>query len=462
VTDATTLGIAAGIALGVWLVVLGVLAVATRAREPKAAGATMELGGDESPGVVNLITNGWAVGKEAVPATLIDLAARKIVAFERVGPERYVVRIPNRRPPELTPYEAQVYDHVSGLASGGVVPCEALTTGPENESKRWWKSFRGSVSDDARQRGLSRPRWSHAHLVFLGVVAVAPAGLAAGAFAALPSTSSSSSKSDDPVFGIIGVAVFLWVLLMAIPRQLRAERETPAGLASAGRWLGLRTQLAGDTNFAQQPPAAVAIWDRLLAYGAAMGVAPGAVRALPMGAESETHAWTAYGGRWRVVHIRYPERFPPGWGRSPAAAVGVGLLWIVPVVFVGYVISARLPGVPALVTLAIVAVLLIAFAYGGGTFWSGATDIGRRRTLEGEVLRRKDVVTHNDSGSSTTAVYLAVYDGNGAEIRALRCTPQVASGVDAGDVVRATVTPHLGHVYQVERLGPMVSIHTGS
>jgi hydroxyethylthiazole kinase-like sugar kinase family protein len=59
-------------------------------------------------------------------------------------------------------------------------------------------------------------------------------------------------------------------------------------------------------------------------------------------------------------------------------------------------------------------------------------------------------------------VYLAVYDGNGAEIRALRCTPQVASGVDAGDMVRAMVTPHLGHVYQVERLGPMVSIHTGS
>src|SRR5947209_19103522 len=128
-----------------------------------------------------------------------------------------------------------------------------------------------------------------------------------------------------------------------------------------------------------------------------MGVAPGAVRPLPMGAESETHAWTAYGGRWRVVHIRYPERFPPGWGRSPATAVAVGLLWIVPVVFVGYVVVDRVPGVPALVSLAVAAVLLAAFGYGGGTFWSGATDIGRRRTLEAEVLRRKEVVTHNDA-----------------------------------------------------------------
>jgi hypothetical protein len=33
----------------------------------------------------------------------------------------------------------------------------------------------------------------------------------------------------------------------------------------------------------------------------------------------------------------------------------------------------------------------------------------------------------------------------------LRCTPQVASGVDAGEVVRTTVSPHLAHVYRVER-----------
>ena len=187
-TDPATLGIAAAIALGVWLAVLAVLAVATRAREPHAAAATMDPGGDESPAVVNLMTNDWAVGKAAVPATLIDLAARKIVAFERTGPDQFVVRIPDRPPAELTSYEGRVYDHVRGLASGGVVPCEALTTGPEDESKGWWKAFRTAVSADARDRGLSRPRWARIHLVVLGVLAVAPAALASGAFAALPST----------------------------------------------------------------------------------------------------------------------------------------------------------------------------------------------------------------------------------------------------------------------------------
>ncbi|MBV8983865.1 MAG: DUF2207 domain-containing protein, partial [Acidimicrobiia bacterium] len=212
-TDAATLGIAAAVALGVWLLVLAVLAVATHAREPRATPATMTLGGDEPPAVVNLITNGWAVGRAAVPATLIDLAARKVVAFERVAPERFVVRVPDRRPVGLTHYEAQVYDHVGGLASGGVVACEALTTGPKDASKRWWRDFRIAVSADARQRGLSRPRWDRVQLGVLGLVALAPAGLASGAFAALPS--SSSSKSDDPgVLGVLGVAAILWVTLM--------------------------------------------------------------------------------------------------------------------------------------------------------------------------------------------------------------------------------------------------------
>ena len=476
-TDAATLGIAAGIALGVWIVVLAVLAVATRAREPDAAPATMDLGGDEPPGVVNLITNDWAVGKAAVPATLVDLAARKVVAFDRVGPERYVVRIPSRRPSELTAYEAQVYDHVNGLASGGVVPCEALTTGPENESTEWWKRFRSAVSSDARNRGLSRPRWAQGHLVVLGALALAPAGLAAAAFAALPSTSSSSSKDDNSVFGYIFVAIVVWAVLMAVPRHLRAERETPEGSVVASRWLGLRAQLAGDDNFAQQPPTAVAIWDRMLSYGAAMGVAPGAVRPLPMGAESETQAWTAYGGRWRLVRVHYPNRFPPGWGRSPGGAIALGLALLIPAALVAYALgdlagsihrevgNAMSGGgetIAAAISLVFLCAPLAVFTYGVVMLWSGASDVGKRMNVEGEVLRRKELVSRSNSGSSTTAVCLAVYNGTGSEVRALKCTPQVASGTDAGEVVRATVTPHLGHVYSLERLGPIVSIHTGS
>ena len=47
---------------------------------------------------------------------------------------------------------------------------------------------------------------------------------------------------------------------------------------------------------------------------------------LPMGAESDTQAWSSYGGgRWRPVRIRYPRLWPPGWGLDPRAALLGGL-----------------------------------------------------------------------------------------------------------------------------------------
>jgi hypothetical protein len=248
---------------------------------------------------------------------------------------------------------------------------------------------------------------------------------------------------------------------------MRAERDTPAGQAAASRWLGLRAQLGGDDHFAEQPPAAVVLWDRLLSYGAAMGVAAGAVRGLPMGAESETDAWTSYGGRWRVVHIEYPHLRKPGWGRSPWAAIGVGLVWLVPALFVTYGLWSLITGAAgdlgdvskgggaaaATIVEVVVAVLpLAALAYGATMLWSGASDLSRRSQLEGLVLRRKEIVTNDKSGSHTTAVYLAVFDGRAREVQALRCTPTTASGVHAGSKVRATISPRLGHVYGFERL----------
>jgi hypothetical protein len=475
---AATLGVAAGIALAGWLVLLALFAVATRARHPDAAPATMDFPDDEPPAVVNLLTNGWAVGKEAVPATLIDLAARKVLAIEEVGPERFIVRVPPDRPASLEPYEEQVLQHVRSLASGGVVPCEALTTGPEADSQRWWKQFRKAVIDDARARGLSRSRWSGPYRAILSAAAAVPAGLATAALVAsdIHSKASSSSSHDDP-FGWLGASLIIWAALSAVPTLLRADRDTPAGLQAASRWLGVREHLHADEHFAEQPPAAVAIWDRYLSYGAAMGVAAGAVRALPMGSESERQAWSSYGGRWHMVRIHYPQRFPPGWGRNPWAAIGLGLAWLVPAAFVTYIMWSLIShatddlghvsrggaaALGALVAVVISAVPLAALAYGTTMLWSGVTDVGKRSDVEGRVLRRKEVTTSNDSGTHTVAIYLAVDDGRHPELRALRCSPQVADGVHPGAEVRATVSPHLAHVYTLDRLAPIVSTQTGS
>jgi hypothetical protein len=58
-----------------------------------------------------------------------------------------------------------------------------------------------------------------------------------------------------------------------------------------------------------------------------MGVAPTAVALLPFGAEDDNGAWSRFGGRWRRVRVRYPRGWPPGWGKHPAFATFLAVLW---------------------------------------------------------------------------------------------------------------------------------------
>ena len=164
---ATPLLVATVAAVVLW--VLGLLVVAVRDPGPGVdpGPATMDLG-EEPPAVVDLLTNDWRVTPDAIPATLLDLAARDYVDLEQYGPGRTVCRVRRSSGEGLETYERMVLDHVAGLAVDGVVPAEALTTGPQDQSSRWWRKFRRAVVDDARARGLARDRWSAPVKAFLG------------------------------------------------------------------------------------------------------------------------------------------------------------------------------------------------------------------------------------------------------------------------------------------------------
>ena len=54
---AARFGIAAAIALAAWLALLGLLAVATRARTPSPGPEALELPGEEPPAVVAMLTD---------------------------------------------------------------------------------------------------------------------------------------------------------------------------------------------------------------------------------------------------------------------------------------------------------------------------------------------------------------------------------------------------------------------
>jgi Predicted membrane protein (DUF2207) len=371
--------------------------------------------------VVNFLTHGFRVTDDAVPATLIDLAARNVVDIEQRGPGVFYVRLRPTSDEALTSYERRVLDHLRSIARDGVVPGEALTTGPQQESARWRRGFVSGVVSDAQARGLSRDAVGGAVFTVLTGAAVVPAALVWAVW-----------EFQAGVVAFVGaVALLGWI------RQRHPQRETPAGIEAASRWLGVRAELAENPVFATHSPLEVELWDRLLAYGAALGVASGASRPLPMGVESDTEAWTARGGRWRRVRVSYPRYWPPGWGADPIVALLVGLalfvgfgllLYTTGPEFLDAGVFGALPFGIACVGL-VVGVAIVVRAAGD---WRTAVEV------TGPILRLR---TFGDDDKSR--YYVAVDDGMSDAIRAWKVSRARYEGLEQGDVITARLTRNL-------------------
>lgn len=371
--------------------------------------------------MVNFLTHGFRVTDDAVPATLIDLAARNVVDIEQRGPGVFYVHLRPTSDEALTSYERRVVDHLRSIARDGVVPGEALTTGPQQESARWRRGFVSGVVSDAQARGLSRDAVGGAVFTVLTGAAVVPAALVWAVW-----------EFQAGVVAFVGaVALLGWI------RQRHPQRETPAGMEAASRWLGVRAELAENPVFATHSPLEVELWDRLLAYGAALGVASGASRPLPMGVESDTEAWTAHGGRWRRVRVSYPRYWPPGWGADPIVALLVGLA-----LFVGFGLLLYTSG-PAFLDAGVFGALPFGIAcvgvvVGVAIVVMAAGDWRTALEVTGPILRLR---TFGDDDKSR--YYVAVDDGTSDAIRAWKVSRARYEGLEQGDLITARLTRNL-------------------
>ncbi|HEY7281103.1 MAG TPA: hypothetical protein VID47_05850 [Actinomycetota bacterium] len=431
--------IAGAVAAVAWLLVVLIVRVFRRSDEPEPGPATMDLG-PETPALANMLTNNWKPTPEAVPATLLDLAARGFVEFQQVAPGEFQCRIRKQDDPSLATYERRVMTLLRSKESGGVVPTRAMTTGPTDAADRWWKGFRKEVVRDAKDAGLSEDMWNAASRAVVSVAAFVPAILFGIAV---------------PLYGAVYFAVFAVALTGALWGSGR-QRSTPAGVEAAARWLGVREYLQQDSVFDTLPPTAVITWERYLGYGAAMGQAAGAARPIAMGAESDRRAWSSVGGEWRQVKVVYPGNVAsPGWGRRPS---GIVLLSIVAgaASFGLFVLSGGLERLadtgPAnqadnltigeIAALALGVVVAVAAAI---MFLRGAIDLFAKRQVTGEILRARRY-----GSDDQPQFYLAVDDGSTDRIRAWRVRRELYVRVPEGGWAAATVTRLLRYVRDLQ------------
>lgn len=425
----------------------GLMYLLRRPPVPPALPAMSDLGAD-SPAVANLLANGGSVSADAVPATLFDLAARKIVDIEETEPHKFACRIKATANTDLTRYESRVMRLVQSRASGGLVPAGALTLGSNAEAKGWLRGFRGDVTAEARAHGLCKARWPPQVLTLAGL-------LVFGAFMLV----AIAGHDDDKEVAFWAVTMVIALGTAAISNTIFRDDSqivTPSGLQAAARWLSLRKYLHDDELFSTLPPTAVAVRDRYIAYGAALGVAAAAVRAIPMGAESDRRAWSNVGGRWRQVTVSYPTVWPPAYGTSPGEAIWAGartggiaglvlfLLWqVIPRLSIGS--SDRTERDITAGLLVVAAILVVAIAIGLWLLLAGVVSLFGASTITGDAIRLRQF------GGEDMTCHLAVDDGTSDHVRAWRVRPAVYDKLTEYETVTVTVTPLLGYVKDVRR-----------
>ena len=459
---------------GAWILLLVGVAMWRRPPRIRSGPPTQDLP-PVPPAVAGLLCNDFELPAELPPATLLDLAARHVVQLEEVEPGKTICRLRGASEAEpLTPYERRVLDEVRRKAVDGVVPTDALTTGPEDASRGWHRAFGREVIGDAQDRGLTRNRWPGWLVSLLGV-----GPFAIGALLYLSSVVGGESSKHPAAAAIAGGAAVVGIILILLAdgrlSRSSAQLPTEAGKETTARCLALRAHLRENEQLADLQPAAVQLWDRHFAYAAVMGVAPTAVALLPFGTEDDNGAWSRFGGRWRRVRVGYPRGWPPGWGKHPAFATFLAVLWGAAAVAAIYGLTraaqsaadpitsadplfdrdqldwigrgALVLTIPAALVLLWAIVLLV----------RAVPDFWRNRKTTGELVRarrRRQIFQSSSNNNPRYWYYLALDDGTRRRIRSWRVRRDLYDAHSQGDTVTTLYTPNLGYVREIEVATP--------
>ncbi|RLE25875.1 MAG: hypothetical protein DRJ50_02105, partial [Actinobacteria bacterium] len=445
---------------------------------------------EESPAVVDLLVGGFEVEDDAVPATAVDLAARGWYTIEEIGGDRVVLRLRNRSPEgdELNSFEQRVMRHIAKHATDGIVPAPVLTIGPDGVSERWFRGFVREVTKVGREAGLCHRRWDLKHLAgvwALAGLAIAPAVLLA----------SAAPRTTDPAgWGsignlMLGLTFLVGILIVWIAQKISrsdAQVDTPAGREAASHWLGVRDFFRSNGRFDDKPAASVAVWERYLAYATAMGLAPLVQRQIPFETEHDRHAWSRSSGHWRRVKIRY-QAWRPSWGQHPGRVAFDGLIQAAVsglFAYAGFYVASADTDLDTLtaqqrqwVGLAGLVVAVVASAACLLALLRvvlGVSDLFSRRTVEGEVVRRREFkswhrlpkvlqwVAFSGRGQNGLSreqqrrrkFHVAIDPGDDDTITAYTVKEAIYRQVPQGARVRVQVSPRLGYVAAVELLEP--------
>ena len=277
---------------------------------------------DTEPALVpTLMRQGGEAGSYEFTATLFDLIRRGVFTSTPVTTERSIwgglrkesvsdlELAAGKTDAALTPWENAVSLVVTGVIEDGPERLSRFRERIEDDRtamSKHFTSFKANVGTEVGNR-----KW----FISRGAVPLALALLAFGALGALcvflaaDGWRSVYPRWNDVVLIGLAVAAFVnaAIVLGALTQRKLWRRRSRDGGVEAERWEAFRRYLTDFPRLQEAPPATLALWERLLVYGIAFGIADRVLAGSP--------PLDARGARPGIVDLLDLERRRPRIGR---------------------------------------------------------------------------------------------------------------------------------------------------
>ena len=251
---------------------------------------------DTAPALVpTLVRQGGEAGSFEFTATLFDLIRRGHYQAEHVTTERSIwaglrtervsdLELSKGEPVELTTWEKSVDSVVNNVLDGGKRRLSEFREEIEGERTAMaprFEAFKAAASGEVANLGWFRSIGLVPLVVAMIVFAAIGALLA---FIAIDGWRTVYPRWSDVVLLGLAVAAFVnaAVLLGASTRRKLWRRRTKEAALEAERWDAFRRYLQDFPRLQDAPPATLELWERLLVYGIAFGIADRVLQAAHM------------------------------------------------------------------------------------------------------------------------------------------------------------------------------------
>src|SRR5439155_3792979 len=225
-------------------------------------------------------------GSRAFTATLFDLIRRGRYTSKPVTTEKKIwgglrheqisdLELARGNGANLTAFEDAVADVVDDVLAEGPKPLssfrERIASDRTANSKRF-QSFKTNV-----EAAIKRHSWyvdAGVRIIGLGIAVFVVVGIILLAIAISGWRSAAPRWSDVVLAALGGCALANAAVLVGAATRVRMwRRRSRAGQEEAERWDAFRRYLTDFPRLQEAPPATLELWERLLVYGIAFGIA---------------------------------------------------------------------------------------------------------------------------------------------------------------------------------------------